>query len=218
MRNLLIQALLSFLLLLSNNNASYSNKAIDDYLFCEDHGEVLMIELQTFVDPQNVEETIKPEILRLEHLYQSKWAKEFLEYKYRKAFEVDIALQSKSFGKLFAETSGNSKKDEVQTDVMKRDLMEVENAVNAIKADLQGLRTAAVNASNAYRKNLKTLNNTEIMEAYKTARYNFADSTDGLRDIIKLLEMKRIEFLKFQTQEFRINWILDQMKKDAEQY
>nr|CAH8862330.1 unnamed protein product [Trichobilharzia regenti] len=154
MRNLLIQALLSFLLLLSNNNASYSNKAIDDYLFCEDHGEVLMIELQTFVDPQNVEETIKPEILRLEHLYQSKWAKEFLEYKYRKAFEVDIALQSKSFGKLFAETSGNSKKDEVQTDVMKRDLMEVENAVNAIKADLQGLRTAAVNASNAYRKNL----------------------------------------------------------------
>nr|CAH8865182.1 unnamed protein product [Trichobilharzia regenti] len=67
----------------------------------------LMTELQTYVDPQNAEETIKIEILRLEHLYQSKWAEEFLESigvedkklvnlyndAYRKALEEDNDFQ-----------------------------------------------------------------------------------------------------------------------------
>ncbi|CAH8865823.1 unnamed protein product [Trichobilharzia szidati] len=70
------------------------------------HDKFLMIEIQTYKDPQNVEGTIKPEILRLEHLYQSKWAKEFLESigaedkklvnfsidEYRKALEEDASF------------------------------------------------------------------------------------------------------------------------------
>ncbi|CAH8865819.1 unnamed protein product [Trichobilharzia szidati] len=68
-----------------------------------------MIEIQTGEDPQNVEGIIKPEILRIEHLYQSKWAKEFLESigaedkklvnffidEYRKALEEDNAFNYK---------------------------------------------------------------------------------------------------------------------------
>ncbi|CAH8865869.1 unnamed protein product [Trichobilharzia szidati] len=71
----------------------------------------LMAEIQTYENPQNGEETIRREILRLEHLYQSKWAKEFLELvgakdlklvnfstdEYRKAFEEDIAFQLNVF-------------------------------------------------------------------------------------------------------------------------
>ncbi|CAH8865953.1 unnamed protein product [Trichobilharzia szidati] len=91
MRNLLLQTLCCLLLLLSFINAS---------------NEILMIEIQTGEDPQNVEGIIKPEILRLEHLYQSKWAKEFLESigaedkklvnfsidEYRKALQGDTAF------------------------------------------------------------------------------------------------------------------------------
>nr|CAH8865234.1 unnamed protein product [Trichobilharzia regenti] len=87
MESLLLQAILSLLLLLSNISAfdEYDlNSTLDAY--AGSYHQVLndkffMIELQTNVDPLNAEEKIKPEILRLEHLYQSKWAKEFLECK-----------------------------------------------------------------------------------------------------------------------------------------
>nr|CAH8865226.1 unnamed protein product [Trichobilharzia regenti] len=251
------------MLVLPSRNAKYDlNSTLEAY--ADSYHQVLnnkffMIELQTYVDPQNAEETMKTEILRLEHLYQSKWAKDFLESidaedkelvnlyndKYRKALEEDSAFQHKGFAheelynllktsisrkwenrknldiaeaKLFAETSGNLKKDKVQIEMMKKDLMEVEKAVNIIKADLQGLRTAAVIASNEYRNTLNALNNAETPTAYETARSDFADGKEELRDMIKLLEMKRIEFLKFQTPEFRTYWILAEMKEDAEQY
>ncbi|CAH8865053.1 unnamed protein product [Trichobilharzia szidati] len=137
-----------------------------------------MIELETYLDPEKVEEIIKPEILRLEHLYQSKWAKEFLENAYRKAVEEDIAFQHKSFankrlyhlmkvhiskkwenrknldiaeGKFFAKTSGNLKKYKVQIAMIKNYLIEGNKKMNTFKANLKALETAAVVASNAYR-------------------------------------------------------------------
>ncbi|CAH8820979.1 unnamed protein product [Trichobilharzia szidati] len=85
MRNLVLQTLCCLLLLLPFINASNENDLnstldayADSYREAVDY-KFLMIEIQTGEDPQNVEGIIKPEILRLEHLYQSKWAKEFLE-------------------------------------------------------------------------------------------------------------------------------------------
>ncbi|CAH8865925.1 unnamed protein product [Trichobilharzia szidati] len=84
MRNLLLKALTCFLLLLSNESATneYQNLRLDAYAdsYCQVvNDKFLLTELQTNIDLHNAEETIKSDILRLEHLYQSKWAKEFLE-------------------------------------------------------------------------------------------------------------------------------------------
>ncbi|CAH8865939.1 unnamed protein product [Trichobilharzia szidati] len=209
-----------------------------------------MIEIQTYKDPHNVEETIKPEILRLERLYQSKWAKEFLESigaedknlvnlyndEYKKALEEDKAFNYKVLvnkglyrrlkmlisrkwenrknldiaeDTFFEETSGSLKKYKVQIELTKKDLMEAKKAVNASEAKLKVLETAAVIASNAYRNSSNylrrlnkeastkdSLNDEKITQVYWKARFDFADGTDELRDKIKLLEMKRIDFLK----------------------
>uniref|UniRef100_A0AA85J540 Uncharacterized protein n=1 Tax=Trichobilharzia regenti TaxID=157069 RepID=A0AA85J540_TRIRE len=82
MENLLLQALLCLIVILSNNNVT---------------SDILMTEIQTHEKPQNAEQTMKREILRLEHLYQSKWAKEFLEYEYKKALEEDTAIDHNVF-------------------------------------------------------------------------------------------------------------------------
>ncbi|CAH8865821.1 unnamed protein product [Trichobilharzia szidati] len=236
------------------------------------HDKFLMIEIQTYKDPQNVEGTIKPEILRLEHLYQSKWAKEFLESigaedkklvnfsidEYRKALEEDASfnyavLANKGFynqtkthiskkwenrktldiaeGKLFAQTSGNLNKHKVQIEMIRKDVMEAKEAVKTSKAKLKALETVALITSNAYtststylrsvRRGIftnDTLNDARITQAYRKARSDFADGTDELGNKIKLLEMKRIEFMKFQTTENRINWLLAEMKEDAKQF
>nr|CAH8845850.1 unnamed protein product [Trichobilharzia regenti] len=231
-----------------------------------------VIELETFMDPQNAEETIKREILRLEHLYQSKWAKEFLEAinaadknlvnvytdEYKKALEEDNAFQYKlhahrgsynelkthisskwehrknldiAEGKFFAKISGNLKKDKVQIEMTKKDLMEAKEAVKTFKAHIKQLETEAVKATVAYRKSPGYLrrmnketstsdspNDVEITKVYQKARHDFEDAIEELKDKIKLLEMKRIEYSKFQTPEDRINWLLAEMKEDAVQY
>ncbi|CAH8865815.1 unnamed protein product [Trichobilharzia szidati] len=209
-----------------------------------------MIEIQTYKDPHNVEETIKPEILRLERLYQSKWAKDFIESigmedenlvnlyndEYKKALEEDKAFNYEVIANqrryhqlkmhisrkwenrknldiaedtFFEEISGILKKDEVQIELTKKDLMEAKKAVNASKAKLKWLETAAVTATNAYRNSSTylrrwnkeastndSLNDAKITQVYWEARTDFADGTDELRDKIKLLEMKRIDFFK----------------------
>ncbi|CAH8845715.1 unnamed protein product [Trichobilharzia szidati] len=72
------------------------NLTLDAY--AESYSQILkdkffIIELETYVDPQNAEEAIKREILRLEHLYQSKWAKEFLELYYANSIPVPYDLK-----------------------------------------------------------------------------------------------------------------------------
>ncbi|CAH8865911.1 unnamed protein product [Trichobilharzia szidati] len=139
-----------------------------------------MTEIQTFKDHWNFKTIIKPEILRLEHLYQSKWAKEFLESigaenkklvnfstdEYRKALEEDTSFnytvlankglynQTKTHiskkwenrkyldiaeGKHFAETSGNSEKDEIQIEMIKKEFMEAKEAVKTSKGRCQAV-------------------------------------------------------------------------------
>ncbi|CAH8865991.1 unnamed protein product, partial [Trichobilharzia szidati] len=90
------------------------NSTLDAYVdsyFEVVNDKFFMIELHTYRDPKNAEETIKTEILRLERLYQRKWEKEFLEtisaedkslvnlanYEYRKALEDDDAFQHNVF-------------------------------------------------------------------------------------------------------------------------
>ncbi|CAH8865843.1 unnamed protein product [Trichobilharzia szidati] len=133
--------------------------------------------------------------------------------------------------KFFADTSSILKKDEAKSGITKKIFEEEKEAVNTTKADLQKLQKAAVIASNAYRKtstylqsirkgNYKneTPNDAEITQAYWKARYDFDNGTRILLNKIKQLEMSRIEFLMFQTPEYRINWLLDEMKEDAKQY
>ncbi|CAH8866001.1 unnamed protein product [Trichobilharzia szidati] len=133
--------------------------------------------------------------------------------------------------KFFADTSSILKKDEAKSGITKKIFEEEKEAVNTTKADLQKLQKAAVIASNAYRKtstylqsirkgNYKneTSNDAEITQAYWKARYDFDNGTRILLNKIKQLEMSRIEFLMFQTPEYRINWLLDEMKEDAKQY
>nr|CAH8862321.1 unnamed protein product [Trichobilharzia regenti] len=217
-----------------------TNSILDAYAdsYCQVvNSKFLMIELETYVNPQNAEETTKLEILRLEHLYQSKWAKEFLESigakdkklmnlyndEYRKALEDDTAFQHNIFahrslynrmkryisnkwenrkkldiaeGKFFTETSDNLRKYRAEIGIKKKDFREAKKAVNTSKAKLKALESAAVIASNAYRKTSNTLNEAEITEAYEKARSEFSDGTEELGDKIKLLEMKRFQFLK----------------------
>ncbi|CAH8865839.1 unnamed protein product [Trichobilharzia szidati] len=277
MQNLLLQALLCLLLLLSNNNAfeeyySYDDdledgaeKSFRDYdpkstlnAYVDSYSRVAdykagLIEILTYVNPQNVEKEIKPEILRLEHLYQSKWAKEFLESigaedkklvnfytdEYKKALKEDKALNysfiakrvpynlmrkaiSKKWerrknldiaeGAYFAVTSDNLKRDEVQIEMRKKDMIEANKRLNTYRAHLKSLETAAVIAYNAHKKNSKSL---DAEKVYWKARSRVSFSTLMLEEYIKLLEMKRIRFLKFQTPEYRINWLLAEMKEDA---
>ncbi|CAH8821875.1 unnamed protein product [Trichobilharzia szidati] len=196
-----------------------------------------MIEIQTYKNRYNVEGTIKPEILRLEHLYQSKWAKEFLESigtenetlvnlytdEYNKALDGDKAFNREVLanpllyslfktkierkwedrknldiaeGIFFADISENLQHYKVDIELTKKDLMQAKKAMNEYQAELKWLEAQAVIASNAYRDSYKTGNDAIITEAYTKARIAFADGTDALRDKIKLLEMKRIEFLK----------------------
>ncbi|CAH8821785.1 unnamed protein product, partial [Trichobilharzia szidati] len=115
-------------------------------------------------------------------------------------------------------------------ELTKKDFMEAKKAVNASEAKLKVLETAAVIASNAYRNSSTylrrwnkeastndSLNDAKITQVYWKARTDFADGTDELRDKIKLLEMKRIDFLKFKNLEDRINWLLTEMEEDAKQ-
>ncbi|CAH8845717.1 unnamed protein product [Trichobilharzia szidati] len=251
------------------------NLTLDAY--AESYSQILkdkffIIELETYVDPQNAEEAIKREILRLEHLYQSKWAKEFLESidaadknlvnfytdEYKKALEEDKASEyklhahPKSFdrvkthisskwenrknldiaeGKFFAEASGNLKKDKDLIEITQKNLMEAKEVVKTLKAQIKLLETAAVKASNAYRKTsayLRRINretdtsdspdDVETTQVYEKARSDLDNATKELKEKIKLLEMKRIEFSKFQTPQDRINWLLAEMKEDAMQY
>ncbi|CAH8865895.1 unnamed protein product [Trichobilharzia szidati] len=231
-----------------------------------------MTEIQKFKDRWNFKTIIKPEILRLEHLYQSKWAKEFLESigaedkklvdfstdEYRKALEKDTSFNYKVLankglynktklhiskkwenrknldiaeGKYFAETSGNLKKDEVQIEMIKKHLKEAKEAVKTSREKLQWLEEAAVTAThqnrdilNFFRTSKKRRYRSDILyaarvnEVYQKARINFAIGTKELGEKIKLLEMKRIEFFKFQTLEDRIKLLLTEMKEDAKQF
>nr|CAH8865252.1 unnamed protein product [Trichobilharzia regenti] len=230
-------------------NRSYAlNAYADSYREVVDY-KFRMLEIQTYKGPRNFEEIIKPEILRLEHLYQSKWAKEFLEStgagdeklvnsyidEYRKALEEDTAFDYKVLankqlynltkthiskkwknrkdlniaeGIFFAETSDSLKNDEVQTEMINKNFIEAKEAVKTSKAKLKVLETAAVRTTHEYRDTLNFFRNP------KNRRY----TSEELRDNIKLLEEIRFEFLKFQTLEDGINWLLDEMKEDAKQY
>ncbi|CAH8866015.1 unnamed protein product [Trichobilharzia szidati] len=265
MQNLLLQTLCCLLLLLSDNNASNENgeNKLDTHydlnstldIYAESYREAVdykfrMTEIQKFKDRRNFKTIIKPEILRLEHLYQSKWAKEFLESigaedkklvdfstdEYRKALEKDTSFNyavlankglynqtklhiSKKWenrknldiaeAKYFAKTSGNLKKDEVQIEMMKKEFMEAKEAVKISKDKLEWLEEAAVTATHQHRDILKYFRTSEkrrsrtdilyaarVNEVYQKARINFAIGTKELGEKIKLLEIKRIEFLK----------------------
>nr|CAH8862324.1 unnamed protein product [Trichobilharzia regenti] len=235
MRNLLLQGLCFLLLLLSKTNASHeydTNSILDAYAdsYCQVvNSKFLMIELETYVNPQNAEETTKLEILRLEHLYQSKWAKEFLESigakdkklmnlyndEYRKALEDDTAFQHNIFAhrSLYNRMKryiSNKWENRKKLDIAEgKFFTETSDNLRKYRAKLKALESAAVIASNAYRKTSTylrgvgmgistndTLNEAEITEAYEKARSEFSDGTEELGDKIKLLEMKRFQFLK----------------------
>ncbi|CAH8867551.1 unnamed protein product, partial [Trichobilharzia szidati] len=96
---------------------------------------------------------------------------------------------------------------------------------------LEWLEEAAVTATHQHRDILKYFRTAEkrrsrtdilyaakVNEVYQKARINFAIGTKELGEKIKLLEMKRIEFLKFQTLEDRIKLLLAEMKEDAKQF
>ncbi|CAH8865975.1 unnamed protein product [Trichobilharzia szidati] len=204
MQNLLLKALICLLLLLSNDSAT------NEY------------------------------ILRLEHLYQSKWAKEFLKSnkrlynrmkrhiakKWENRKNLDIAE-----AQFWTEPSENLRKYKIPIAIKKKDFKEAKKAVNTTKANLKVLETMVVIATHRYRgtqtylrgvgKGISTydsLNDNEITEAYWKARTDFDIAIDELKDRIKLLEMTRFEFLKYQTLEDGIKWLLAEMKEDANQF
>ncbi|CAH8865971.1 unnamed protein product [Trichobilharzia szidati] len=278
MQNLLLKALICLLLLLSNDSATNEydqNLRLDAYAdsYCQVvNDKFLLTELQTNVDLQNAEETIKSDILRLEHLYQSKWAKEFLKFiraedkklvyhyndEYRKALEEDDVFKYKVLAnkrlynrmkrhiakkwenrknldiaeaQFWTEPSENLRKYKIPIAIKKKDFKEAKKAVNTTKANLKVLETMVVIATHRYRgtqtylrgvgKGISTydsLNDNEITEAYWKARTDFDIAIDELKDRIKLLEMTRFEFLKYQTLEDGIKWLLAEMKEDANQF
>nr|CAH8865256.1 unnamed protein product [Trichobilharzia regenti] len=208
MRNSLLKASICLLLLLSNNNATNENFDYDDdseYFdyddvseydpnstlgayadsYCEAmNSKFLMTELQTYVDPQNAEETIKPANKVLYSLM-----KMHISEKWENRKTLDIA--------------------QIQIEMMKNYLREANKKMKTFKTELKVLEKAAVIASNAYRKTSTysrnvgkgtstndTLNDAKITEAYEKARSEFADGTEKLKEKIKQLEMWRIEFLK----------------------
>nr|CAH8865134.1 unnamed protein product [Trichobilharzia regenti] len=215
MRNSLLKASICLLLLLSNNNATNENFDYDDDSEYFDYDDV------SEYDPNS---TLGAYADSYCEAMNSKYA-------YRKALEEDTDFQHNvsekwenrktldiAQSKFFAKTSGNLKKYKVQIEMIKNYLREANKKMKTFKADLKVLEKAAVIASNAYRKTSNTLNDAEITEAYEKARSEFADGTEELKEKIKQLEMWRIEFLKFQTPENRINWLLAEMKEDNEQY
>ncbi|CAH8865977.1 unnamed protein product [Trichobilharzia szidati] len=86
------------------------------------------------------------------------------------------------------------------------------------ESNLKVLETMAVIATHRYRGTQNSLNDNEITEAYWKARTDFDIAIDELKDRIKLLEMTRFEFLKYQTLEDGIKWLLAEMKEDANQF
>nr|CAH8865132.1 unnamed protein product [Trichobilharzia regenti] len=242
MRNSLLKASICLLLLLSNNNATNENFDYDDdseYFDYDDVSEydpnsTLGAYADSYCEAMNSKYAYRKaleEDTDFQHNVSANKVlyslmKMHISEKWENRKTLDIAQS-----KFFAKTSGNLKKYKVQIEMIKNYLREANKKMKTFKADLKVLEKAAVIASNAYRKTSTysrivgkgtstndTLNDAEITEAYEKARSEFADGTEELKEKIKQLEMWRIEFLKFQTPENRINWLLAEMKEDNEQY
>ncbi|CAH8867509.1 unnamed protein product [Trichobilharzia szidati] len=97
----------------------------------------------------------------------------------------------------------------VEIEMIKKHLKEAKEAVKTSRVKLEWLEEAAVTATHQHRDILKYFRTSEkrrsrtdilyaakVNEVYQKARINFAIGTKELGEKIKLLEMKKIEFLK----------------------
>ncbi|CAH8865973.1 unnamed protein product [Trichobilharzia szidati] len=238
MQNLLLKALICLLLLLSNDSATNEydqNLRLDAYAdsYCQVvNDKFIRAEDKKLVYHYNDEyrkaleedDVFKYKVLANKRLYNR--MKRHIAKKWENRKNLDIAE-----AQFWTEPSENLRKYKIPIAIKKKDFKEAKKAVNTTKANLKVLETMVVIATHRYRgtqtylrgvgKGISTydsLNDNEITEAYWKARTDFDIAIDELKDRIKLLEMTRFEFLKYQTLEDGIKWLLAEMKEDANQF
>ncbi|TNN04953.1 polymorphic mucin-like protein isoform 1 [Schistosoma japonicum] len=188
----------------------------------------ISLEFETYNNQSRGPELFRKECLRLEHLYFTKWAKNYLteqneaDKNLLRLYEVHGRLQNsisskwkarehldKVEHKHFAQSNRNNNRNKNE---LEENLLNTEAEVSSKLQKIKELEAKAVKAANEYRRNS---NNKEFLDEYNKSGQKLNGALYTLADMIGEAENARVQLFEILPSVERIKRLLSAMENEA---